>query len=315
MKYHVSKKFSSFDEFNSFTHGWDADFSANTKAECQAQIEQVHSDGVLINTGSYTQATIQRGTTPSGMHTFAIPFWIRGPMYWRNIPVITNSLMVFPKDRELYAAAKGPVSICSISVAEDLVAKQLSLCSKNVSHALNTGRAWQLQTCQWQSLHKSMHVYSEFVTQQGDHGQHSGLRESLEEDLLVSMLDLLLESVEEVAPIRPEAAAKNTQRALDYLREQGREPVVIADLCSAVGISRRVLELSFKKYIGQSPKQYSNHQRLRHCNEELRRTSPKQKSVNQVAISWGFWHMGQFGHDYKKLFGQTPGTTLAEYSG
>jgi hypothetical protein len=175
MKYHVSKKFSSFDEFNSFTHGWDADFSASNRGECQAQIEHIDSSSVLINTGSYAQATIQRGTTPPGMHTFAIPFYVHWPMYWRNIPITTNSLMLFPKDR--------------------------------------------------------------------------------------------------------------------------------------------VLELSFKKYIGQSPKQYINHQRLRHCNEELRRISPQQKSVNQVAMSWGFWHMGQFSHDYKKLFGQTPGTTLAEHSG
>jgi AraC family ethanolamine operon transcriptional activator len=91
-----------------------------------------------------------------------------------------------------------------------------------------------------------------------------------------------------------------------------REPIIIADLCSALGISRRVLELSFKKYIGLSPKQFSNQQRMHSCHEELLRGSPLHNSVSQVAMSWGFWHMGQFGSDYKKLFGQTPGTTLAE---
>jgi AraC family ethanolamine operon transcriptional activator len=91
-----------------------------------------------------------------------------------------------------------------------------------------------------------------------------------------------------------------------------REPLIIADLCSALGISRRVLELSFKKYIGLSPKQFSNYQRMRDCHAELLLGSRQQNSVSQVAMNWGFWHMGQFGSDYKKLFGQTPSATLAE---
>jgi AraC-like DNA-binding protein len=245
------------------------------------------------------------------MHTFTVPFFVEEPMYWRNIPIATSCLMLFPKDRELYAVTKGPVSLCTMSFTDDLVAKQIALYSENVSDVRSTGGVVELQTSQWQNIHKLTHLYSELLTQQGEHSQHRVHIKSLEEDLLAGMLDPLLHSYEKNTPIKLEAAARNTQRALDYMEARQREPVIIADLCRTTGISRRVLELSFKKYLGQSPKQFSNHRRLRHCHEELRRTSPQQKSVKQVAISWGFWHMGQFGRDYKQLFGQTPGTTLA----
>jgi len=29
-----------------------------------------------------------------------------------------------------------------------------------------------------------------------------------------------------------------------------------------------------------------------------------------VANAWGFWHMGQFARDYRRLFGELPSDTL-----
>ncbi|MCK5375915.1 MAG: helix-turn-helix domain-containing protein, partial [Acidobacteria bacterium] len=32
--------------------------------------------------------------------------------------------------------------------------------------------------------------------------------------------------------------------------------------------------------------------------------------VTDVANNWGFWHMGQFAADYRKMFGELPSQTL-----
>jgi AraC family transcriptional regulator, ethanolamine operon transcriptional activator len=32
--------------------------------------------------------------------------------------------------------------------------------------------------------------------------------------------------------------------------------------------------------------------------------------VQRIASHWGFWHAGQFAHDYKQLFGENPSDTL-----
>ena len=308
MNYQIEQDFSSFEEFNSFNHGWDTDFSVCSNQPYQARIEQFASDEVLVNTGSFSQGTIQRGTTPPGMHTFALPVLIRGPMYWRSIPIHTQCLMAFPENHELQAVAYGPSSMCTISVHEDRISKQLAVSGEYNHNDLNKGGATELQAHQWHKLHKLLRFYSECLAQHGD-SRYSKL---LEEDLLDGILDLMMGSATAGIPIRPEAAARNTRRALDYMYALQREPMNIADLCSTLGISRRVLELSFKKYIGLSPKQFSNQQRMHSCHQELLRGSAQDDSVSQVAMGWGFWHMGQFGSDYKKLFGQTPGTTLAE---
>ena len=308
MNYPVRQDFSSFEEFNSFNHGWDTDFSMCSNQPYQARIEQFCSDEILVNTASFSQGTIQRGTTPAGMHTFALPVLIRGPMYWRSIPIHRQCLIAFPENHELHAVANGPMSMCTISVREDRISKQLAVSGEYTHHALNKGGVTELQAHQWHKLHKLLRFYSECLTQHGD----NRCSKLLEEYLLDGILDLLMGSATAGVPIRPEAAARNTRRALEYMYSLRREPMIIADLCSALGISRRVLELSFKKYIGLSPKQFSNQQRMHSCHDELLRGSTQHDSVSQVAMSWGFWHMGQFGSDYKKLFGQTPSTTLAE---
>jgi AraC family ethanolamine operon transcriptional activator len=35
--------------------------------------------------------------------------------------------------------------------------------------------------------------------------------------------------------------------------------------------------------------------------------------VGQVAGDWGFYHLGQFSRDYRRLFGESPSATLARH--
>jgi AraC family ethanolamine operon transcriptional activator len=37
--------------------------------------------------------------------------------------------------------------------------------------------------------------------------------------------------------------------------------------------------------------------------------------VKSVALSHGFWHLGQFARDYRETFGETPTETLARGRG
>jgi AraC family ethanolamine operon transcriptional activator len=38
-------------------------------------------------------------------------------------------------------------------------------------------------------------------------------------------------------------------------------------------------------------------------------------SVSDAANRWGFWHMGQFAADYRKLFGERPSQTATDSRG
>jgi AraC family transcriptional regulator, ethanolamine operon transcriptional activator len=62
--------------------------------------------------------------------------------------------------------------------------------------------------------------------------------------------------------------------------------------------------------MGLSPKAYLKARRLNAVRRELLRDETAVGNIFDRASSWGFWHMGQFGRDYKAMFGELPSETL-----
>ncbi|MCU0526054.1 MAG: helix-turn-helix domain-containing protein [Elainella sp. Prado103] len=87
-------------------------------------------------------------------------------------------------------------------------------------------------------------------------------------------------------------------------------PLTIHDLCAQLHVSERTLRYSFQEYFGMSPIAYLKVQRLNGLRRQLLASTAHQTTVTDVAIQWGFWHMGQLAKDYKKMFGESPSETL-----
>ena len=50
--------------------------------------------------------------------------------------------------------------------------------------------------------------------------------------------------------------------------------------------------------------------RLEGARDDLRRSSASGDSVTDVALRWGFGHLGRFARDYAEQFGELPSQTL-----
>lgn len=97
--------------------------------------------------------------------------------------------------------------------------------------------------------------------------------------------------------------------AHDYLHMQSHRPVSMAELCTAVGAPERTLHLAFHETYGMPPKQYMKLQRLNGAHHALLQAGTM-NTVSQIAMDWGFLHLGRFAIDYRDLFGETPSETL-----
>ena len=97
-------------------------------------------------------------------------------------------------------------------------------------------------------------------------------------------------------------------RARDYLQAQAREAIRLDDLERVAGVSRCKLFEGFRKHFGSAPMTYLKHYRLRRVREDLL-ASGGTRNVSEVALDWGFAHLGRFAGDYRKLFGETPSAT------
>ena len=118
-------------------------------------------------------------------------------------------------------------------------------------------------------------------------------------------------------PATPEAARSDhdqrrqlVMRALWVLRRHLAEPVTIAELSRAAGVSDRTLRAAFHDVIGVSPKQFEIAQRLRSARMALLAADPKTTTVTDIATEYGFYELGQFAGRYRHAFGELPSRTL-----
>jgi AraC family ethanolamine operon transcriptional activator len=85
----------------------------------------------------------------------------------------------------------------------------------------------------------------------------------------------------------------------------------IVDICAAVGVSERSLQYAFRAYVNMSPLVYLRYCRLSRTRASLRAADPQRTTVTEVAMRFGFLHLGRFASDYKQVFHEAPSATLA----
>ena len=88
------------------------------------------------------------------------------------------------------------------------------------------------------------------------------------------------------------------------------DPVGVAELCAALGVSRRELEYAFRTIFDQSPRDYLETLRLHAIRRELRQTGDKDRRIIDIAYAHGVQHLGRFAARYRERFGEHPSDTL-----
>lgn len=100
-------------------------------------------------------------------------------------------------------------------------------------------------------------------------------------------------------------------RACAYIDEHLSEQLTLERLCVAAGVRSRTLEYGFRAFYDVGPMAYLRSVRLCRVRRELLNGHAASGSVATAARRWRFSHMGQFGRDYRLLFGESPSSTLA----
>ena len=110
-------------------------------------------------------------------------------------------------------------------------------------------------------------------------------------------------------PVRP-IAPSYVKRVEEFVEAHADRPLTIADLAAYAGVSTSTLFAGFRQYRDTSPIAYLKGVRMRRAREELQAASPSRAKVTDVAMRWGFTHLGRFAADYKRWFGESPSDTL-----
>ncbi|MBB3261621.1 AraC-like DNA-binding protein [Paraburkholderia bannensis] len=92
------------------------------------------------------------------------------------------------------------------------------------------------------------------------------------------------------------------QRALDFIDTCFAEPITLADLADAAGLSISRFTARFSGEVGVSPQQYVRIVRVRHAQRLLRHGV----SPSLVAAEVGFFDQSHLCRHFKRVLGRTP---------
>ena len=133
--------------------------------------------------------------------------------------------------------------------------------------------------------------------------------QEMEDDLLEHFL-LLAEN----GPVTRKLAAFPSDQALNnmegYICANLDASITRDDLATEAGISIRSLSRAFERKYGLGPMAFVRQRRLDACFAQLRGSQREVTTVTEVAMSYGFWHMGKFAIAYREAFGESPSESL-----
>jgi AraC family transcriptional regulator, ethanolamine operon transcriptional activator len=140
-------------------------------------------------------------------------------------------------------------------------------------------------------------------------------RHALRDDLLRAAHDLVSPEAEIRTPRGTRTRRHLVVKADEYLRAHLDRPIYTEELCEALATSASCLSEAFRTVFAVSPHRFLKLRRLSMVRAALRSREGASPLVKSVALSHGFWHLGQFAHDYRETFGEMPSETLARARG
>ena len=139
---------------------------------------------------------------------------------------------------------------------------------------------------------------------------HPEAARGLEQALIEAMVDALASREVRGNSLAQGQHAVVMRRFRRVVEEDPEHPVYIPEICKAIRVSTRTLQLCCQEHLGIGPKRYLLMRRMHLARRALHRAAPVATSVTEIATHHGFWQLGRFAVEYQSLFGESPSATL-----
>ncbi len=304
-------RFFDFEDFCAHVSNWDLDYRQIESGPFSSELLMAGNDTTLFTRASLGRKMIQKGTSPEGLITFGLLIDPEIEIHWRNIDVSGDVLFVFPENGELDSITYDDFDVVVLSLAEEKLNQSChALQLPDIKTMLNNDEAFRCNSKKMAELRTWLSSTSYELSLFAESGLSMGYMEYIEYELTDRLISILAERHQTVSKqiFRKRDIALLTLQ--DYIAHSGSIIPTIPELCKVAAISERTLEYAFRERYDLTPKKYLLYHRLNETRKQLRMADTKTSHVTEIARQYGFWHMGAFGADYKKLFAELPSETL-----
>lgn len=269
-------------------------------------------DGVSIARISMSQTLLQRGCAPRGMVAVFTPGAGSGPAFAHGQLVGSGQCVTLAGGQSLEAVTHAPY--LDIGFALDLEECRDQLDSLNGGPIeLAPGMSIAAPGPTWVGgLMNRVDWLLAAVAEYPDCLNNDQVRASLKDRVLAAMVRFDSTPVHVDSSTRAARASRRiaVQLACDFIHSSLSEPLRLSELCRHANLKIRALEYGFREVTGLTPVAYVRSLRLNAARRALQQGGVKEsRSISEIALDTGFWHLSQFAMDYRRFFGETPTET------
>lgn len=290
---------------------WALQYEQLSGGAFHGRVEQIHLPGAYMVKETMNRSVRQQGEIGRDMYGFALVLQPEGEAICNGQRLGATSLLVGRGD-DLDLCNTRASQIGALSVDCDLV----HTISQGIYHRpLAPWLAQQVVVDVGPQVAGDLRAHLNRVFLQADrpqarHWQGEAAMSRLRDDMLLAFLDALPLDTD-TSHLKSIAQRRRVvHRAREMMLARVDQPPSLLEVCRHVGASHRKLHYCFQDILGMSPARYLRVLRLNGVRRQLQSRRDPHAGVQDVAALWGFWHLGQFSADYKRLFAELPSQTL-----
>ena len=307
--YLVDREFSDVDDLGEVAQGWGVDFRQLNRGGFKGRLQQAGFAGVQLGRVRLDGVIHQRGVSPGGFFSFAVPIQNDIDLLWRDHRVRPSEMLVYQSAGEIECTSKRDFEVLILAISE------MALESAFERAGIAVDRRWlksldvlPVSKTAIDTLWAWIGSNLQSVVANPESIRRPAALQTLKNDGAGLLVDCLRMSRLGSTYSRSTRRRRLVEEAVKIARNDARRVHTVAELSRLSGASERTLRRGFHERFQTSPKAYLKAQRLIGVRRGIRATSAE-VPISDIANERGFWHLGQFAADYRRHFGELPSET------
>ena len=293
--------------------GWNQVYEQMTPGPFVGKLHELRFSGVQLFRETSNQAVHECGTPWRGSRAVGVPVGMSGTALFRGQPIDVDALVTLGPDEELDFYAPRGLDILGLAIdAGVLEAHARQVEHRDIAVVFGTGSVFTPGPARLDEFRRAMLSVLQALDANPTALQYRQAQRLLEQTMLGAVVAVVNDDTASPEPAHPRRR-HIVDSAKEFMLARIAETITVADLCIALGVSRRTLQYSFKEVLGINPVRFLRATRLNGVRRDLKSAGERARSVQDAAANWGFWHLGHFVTEYKQMFGELPSETLAPH--
>lgn len=282
---------------------WNMSYKEMGSTLCRASLHGVHTPRIQLAHTYHSQGLMIQGDFPK--KSVLLNYTKTQNHYtFQNRPINSHELVITQSGGELDFFASGKNEVFTIAIEETLFHKAFYDYFGEDARFTIDERCILIKT---DLLNIFLQGLGQWISELKN--IHSKISPELYEGIEIEILEHIFSCVDFEPKVKNRVKMDPT-KIRNTLEANLLNDICIPQLAKDLCISERQLYNVFRATYGFTPKKYLQKLRLNSIRDNLIRANAQDIKVSDIALSYGYLHMGHFSSEYKKMFKESPSKTL-----